>query len=157
VFNSIHVFQVDVLFLLFNESAAAPERADLKIAFQGPMSMATSRFRRCGRFYFFGAACLLVTVAFLDFKPRTDPHNLSSTHPGSISDVGSSQPSTAVVIAALEKDDVSWIDFAWGDVWKYEVDNPKAKHAVPKNKGHEAMVYLTLVSDPLYNLPMGWY
>jgi hypothetical protein len=52
-------------------------------------------------------------------------------------------PSTAVVVAALEKDDVSWIDFAYWRVWKYEVNNPKAKHAVPKNKGNEAMVYLT--------------
>lgn len=105
--------------------------------------MATSRFRRSGRFYFFGAACLLITVAFLGFMPRTNPHNLSWTHPGLISDAGNSQPSTTVVVAALEKDDVSWIDFAWWDVWKYEVDNPKARHAVPKNKGHEAMVYLT--------------
>ena len=59
-----------------------------------------------------------------------------------MSDAGYSQSSTAVVVAALEKDDVSWIDFAWGEVWKYEVDNPKAKYAVQKNYGHEAMVYL---------------
>jgi len=48
-----------------------------------------------------------------------------------------------VVVAALQKDDVSWIDIGYWDVWKYEVDNPNAKHTVPKNKGHEAMVYLT--------------
>jgi hypothetical protein len=104
--------------------------------------MATSRFRRSGRFYILGASCLL-TVAFLQFQPATVPHNLSWTHPGLKSDAGNSQPSTAVVVAALKKDDLSWIDLAWWDVWKYEVDNPKARHAVPKNKGHEAMVYLT--------------
>jgi hypothetical protein len=105
--------------------------------------MASSRFRRSWRRYFFGSACLLITIVILQLRSVAFPHNLSWAHPGLVSDAGHSRASTTVVVAALEKDDVSWIDFAWWDVWKYEVDNSKAKHAVPKNKGHEAMVYLT--------------
>ena len=73
-------------------------------------------------------------------KPTSRPYILSWTSPGLVSD---GKTLATVVVAALEKDDVSWIVIGYWDVWKYEADNPKAKHAVPKNKGHEAMVYLT--------------
>jgi len=53
--------------------------------------------------------------------------------------------STAVVVAALEKDDVRWLESPEWDTWVYQVDNPRARHPVPRNKGHEAMVYLTSV------------
>jgi hypothetical protein len=105
--------------------------------------MATARFRPSWRLFFFGSACLLITIAILHLRPGVFPNNPSWTTPSVASDGWGSQPSTAVVVAALEKDDVSWIDFAYWHVWKYEVDNPKARHAVPKNKGNEAMVYLT--------------
>lgn len=90
------------------------------------------------RRFLLGATCLLFTIAYL--KPTSRPHNYSWTTPGLYSD---GQTLASVVVAALEKDDVSWIDIAYWKVWKYEADNPKAKHKVPKNKGHEAMVYLT--------------
>jgi len=93
---------------------------------------------RSWRLFLFGAVCLAVTIAFL--KPVSQPYNLSWTSPGLVSD----QPTAAtVVVAALEKDDVSWIDIGYWEVWKYEADNPKARHAVPKNKGNEGMAYLT--------------
>ena len=81
---------------------------------------------------------MAITIAYL--KPVSQPHNLLWTSPGLFSD-GSTKAS--VVVAALEKDDVSWIDIAYWEVWKYEADNPKARHPVPKNKGNEGMAYLT--------------
>jgi hypothetical protein len=53
-------------------------------------------------------------------------------------------PLTAVVVAALEKDVVDWVEMRAGwEVWKYEVDNPNAQHKVPENKGNEANAFLT--------------
>ena len=97
------------------------------------------------RTHYVVAACLFTTFAVLQLNRSSYPENPSWTriYSEKTTDRDDDRPSTAVVVAALEKDDVSWIDFAWWDVWKYEVDNPDAKHAVPKNKGHEAMVYLT--------------
>jgi hypothetical protein len=77
-------------------------------------------------------------MAFL--RSASHPYNLSWTSPGLVSD---GKTVAQVVVAALEKDDVRWIDIGYWDVWKYEADNPNAKHPVPKNKGHEAMIYLT--------------
>ena len=93
---------------------------------------------RSWRLHLFGAVCFFLVIAYL--KPVSQPHNLSWSSPGLYSD-GSTL--ATVVVAALKKDDVSWIDIGYWEVWKYEVDNPNAKHTVPKNKGHEAMVYLT--------------
>lgn len=52
---------------------------------------------------------------------------------------------TAAVVAALKKDDVRWMDRLGWEVWKYEVDalEGEGRLRVPKNKGAEAMVYLT--------------
>jgi hypothetical protein len=93
---------------------------------------------RSWRLCLFGIICFLLAIVYL--KPTSHPHNPSWTSPGLVSD---GNTLATVVVAALEKDDVSWIDIGYWDVWKYEADNPKAKYAVPKNKGHEAMVYLT--------------
>jgi hypothetical protein len=97
---------------------------------------------RSWRLYLFGALCLLLTIAYLK-RPGPHPYNRSWQSQGLVSDL---KTEATVVVAALEKDDVSWIDIAYWDVWKYEADSPKAQHAVPKNKGHEAMVYLTWAS-----------
>lgn len=94
---------------------------------------------RSWRLYLFGALILLLTIAYLN-RPPSQPYNRSWTSPGLISD-GKTQ--ATVVVAGMHKDDVSWIDIAYWDVWKYEADNPHAEHTVPKNKGHEVMVYLT--------------
>jgi hypothetical protein len=95
---------------------------------------------RSWRLYLFGAVCLILAIAFL--RPTSPPYNLSWTSPGLVSD---GKTMAQIVVAALEKDDVRWIDIGYWDVWKYEADNPNAKHAVPKNKGNEAMVYLTYI------------
>jgi hypothetical protein len=55
--------------------------------------------------------------------------------------------SKLLVIASQKKDDTSWIDELVPD-WpyvRYITDEPQAKYKVPKNKGNEAMVYLTFV------------
>lgn len=51
----------------------------------------------------------------------------------------------AFVVASMQKDDVAWIHEhlpEW-ELNRYVVDDPFAKLTVPKNKGREAMVYLT--------------
>jgi hypothetical protein len=65
-------------------------------------------------------------------------------HP-STADRSASPHSKALVVASLEMDDTSWLYDHLSD-WKVErfvVDNPSAQLTVPKNKGREAMVYLT--------------
>lgn len=50
-----------------------------------------------------------------------------------------------IVVASQKREDISWVhEFLpdWGRS-VYVVDDPKAKLRVPKNKGREAMVYLT--------------
>jgi hypothetical protein len=54
-------------------------------------------------------------------------------------------PAKVFVVASMENDDTAWIHEYLPD-WKlirYVVNNPKAEYTVPKNKGREAMVYLT--------------
>jgi hypothetical protein len=61
----------------------------------------------------------------------------------------------AFVVASMQRDDVAWIHEHLPD-WelnRYVVDDQSAKLTVPKNKGREAMVYLTFVQKlPLFNL-----
>lgn len=50
------------------------------------------------------------------------------------------------------KEDVSWIKNELGSVHDlniaiYTVDDPSSEYHVPKNKGNEAMVYLTYIID----------
>ena len=50
-----------------------------------------------------------------------------------------------LVVASLVGDDISWLDELFSD-WKtniYVVNDPNAPLTVPKNKGREAMAYLT--------------
>jgi hypothetical protein len=98
------------------------------------LGMSTPCFRRSWRGFYFLAIGSILTFLYIQSKSTATPQNASLT---------SKTPSTAVVVAAFSKDDVNWIDFPGWDVWKYEVDNPTAKHSTPKNKGHEATVYLT--------------
>ena len=54
-------------------------------------------------------------------------------------------PEKELVVASLVGDDISWLDEPFSD-WKtniYVVNDPNASLTVPKNKGREAMVYLT--------------
>jgi hypothetical protein len=64
-----------------------------------------------------------------------------------IKDISPTPPTKVFVVASMEKDDMAWIHEYLPD-WKlirYVVDNPMAEYTVPKNKGREAMVYLTSV------------
>lgn len=57
----------------------------------------------------------------------------------------SSDPQVEFVVASLKGDDVSWLH-EYIPQWKahvYIVNDQKAPLTVPKNKGREAMVYLT--------------
>ena len=63
--------------------------------------------------------------------------------------------SRALVVARMRKEDVSWIkqELPQMETTVYVVDDPSAKHHVPKNKGHEAMAYLTYIIDTYDKLP----
>lgn len=57
----------------------------------------------------------------------------------------SAPTSKAFIVASMKKDDTKWIQEFLPD-WKlirYVVDDSKAQYTVPKNKGREAMVYLS--------------
>jgi hypothetical protein len=59
-----------------------------------------------------------------------------------------------VVLGALAKEDTSWVDrlpIEWNHA-VYIVDDPNAALHTPKNKGHEAMPYLTFIIDNYYSL-----
>jgi Protein of unknown function (DUF3431) len=59
--------------------------------------------------------------------------------------------SRTVVIASLSQENTKWLSNLADDpdlsTAVYVVDKPKAPFTVPKNKGHEAMVYLTYIID----------
>lgn len=62
----------------------------------------------------------------------------------------------ALVVAALQMEDVRWTE-TWADdpSWKtfvHVVDDAEAVNKVPKNKGREAMVYLTYMIDHYHDL-----
>jgi hypothetical protein len=63
--------------------------------------------------------------------------------------------SRIMVVPKMVDEDVDWIshDLPGLETAIYEVDNPYAEFRVPKNKGHEAMVYLTYIIDHYDNLP----
>ncbi|RFU28377.1 hypothetical protein B7463_g7972, partial [Scytalidium lignicola] len=81
----------------------------------------------------------------------SDPHefNINESYPSS------DGYTKAFVVASVKKDDTSWIQKhvpGW-KVFRYIVDNASAQLTVPKNKGREAMVYLTYLIDFYDNLP----
>ncbi|KAF1952695.1 hypothetical protein CC80DRAFT_495203 [Byssothecium circinans] len=63
--------------------------------------------------------------------------------------------SRILVVAKTLDENVRWIDEELPDLKKaiYEVDKPGANYSVPKNKGNEAMVYLTYIVDHYSELP----
>ncbi|KAF2679397.1 hypothetical protein K458DRAFT_422220 [Lentithecium fluviatile CBS 122367] len=68
--------------------------------------------------------------------------------PGVAKPAGSNY-SRILVVPKTKDEDVGWIRDELPEVPAavYEVDNPAARLRVPKNKGHEAMVYLTYIID----------
>jgi hypothetical protein len=74
-------------------------------------------------------------------------------YPGIAKPIGSNYSRT-LVVPKTKDEDVGWIHEELPDLQAavYEVDNPNAEYRVPKNKGHEAMVYLTYIIDHYDNL-----
>lgn len=64
-------------------------------------------------------------------------------------------PTKALVVASVEADDTSWIHTHLPDwqVNRYVVNSESTQFQVPKNKGREAMVYLTYMIESYNNLP----
>lgn len=60
-----------------------------------------------------------------------------------------SEYSRVLVVAKTREEDVDWIQSELPSLTTaiYEVDKPNATYRVPKNKGNEAMVYLTYLID----------
>ncbi|KAK3207838.1 hypothetical protein GRF29_96g559142 [Pseudopithomyces chartarum] len=61
----------------------------------------------------------------------------------------------AIVVPKTKTEDLRWLqgEIPEAKLVVYEVDNPNAEHKVPKNKGREAMVYLTYMIDNYDDLP----
>ena len=107
---------------------------------------------------FCGAFIFLMLLHRLNVYLR-DPTSQSQQTPSLVSPVY--QPgepkangltySKTLVVAKMENENVSWIEDSKTPLNKaiYVVDNPKLSPGfeVPKNKGHEAMVYLTYIID----------
>ncbi|KAF1931757.1 uncharacterized protein M421DRAFT_417514 [Didymella exigua CBS 183.55] len=60
-----------------------------------------------------------------------------------------------IVVPKTTKEDLAWMqeEIPHAPLVIYEVDNEKAEHKVPKNKGREAMVYLSYIIDHYDDLP----
>ncbi|KAJ4303740.1 hypothetical protein N0V90_002641 [Kalmusia sp. IMI 367209] len=61
----------------------------------------------------------------------------------------------AIVVPKTKKEDLRWLqgEVPEATVVVYEVDNPNAQYKIPKNKGREAMVYLSYMIDHYDDLP----
>ena len=89
-----------------------------------------------------------------------DPLSLDQVRPNFTA--GTARPasetySRTLVMGKLKTDDISWVHAELPSLNKsiYVVDDndPKSEFRVPKNKGHEAMVYLTYIIDNYDHLP----
>ncbi|KAL1609778.1 hypothetical protein SLS59_001289 [Nothophoma quercina] len=60
-----------------------------------------------------------------------------------------------IVVPKTTKEDLAWMqeEIPHAPLVVYEVDNEKAENKVPKNKGREAMVYLSYIIDHYDDLP----
>ncbi|KAF2711636.1 hypothetical protein K504DRAFT_428229 [Pleomassaria siparia CBS 279.74] len=80
-----------------------------------------------------------ITLNFKDGVPK--PPGQNYTH--------------VLIVPKTMKEDIRWMEKEIPDtpLMVYEVDNPDAKNKIPKNKGREAMVYLTYIIDHYDSLP----
>lgn len=62
-----------------------------------------------------------------------------------------------LVMGRLKQDDISWVETELPglntSIYVVDDDDPNAQFRIPKNKGHEAMVYLTYIIDHYDELP----
>ncbi|KAF2802694.1 uncharacterized protein BDZ99DRAFT_468678 [Mytilinidion resinicola] len=93
-------------------------------------------------------------------SPSTAPSSSSSSSPASPSSTPSAKKpdnelSKTAILASLQKEDTTWLSAFHPEVAAaiYVVDNTTAPYTVPKNKGHEGMVYLTYIIDHYTALP----
>ncbi|KAH7126620.1 hypothetical protein B0J11DRAFT_526036 [Dendryphion nanum] len=87
--------------------------------------------------------------------PGAPSHERLPFYPGTVKPAGSNY-SRIVVIPKLRSEDVGWIIEGLPGLQTaiYEVDNPSVgQFRVPKNKGREAMAYLTYIIDHYEALP----
>ncbi|KAF2399707.1 hypothetical protein EJ06DRAFT_511919 [Trichodelitschia bisporula] len=106
--------------------------------------------------YSFGRGILDAELASLHAAPAAAPPELTGSiyPPGKVDGKGEGNYSVTVVVPRLKSEDVSWLDLVPG-VKKavYVVDAPEGEklgrdeHRVLKNKGREAMAYLTYILD----------
>ncbi|RMZ78086.1 hypothetical protein DV737_g4005, partial [Chaetothyriales sp. CBS 132003] len=85
----------------------------------------------------------------------SDPYGVEGFRPGQAKAPGS-EYSRALVIAKTKRENVEWIhDESLSNVRQlvYVVNDVNAEFTVPKNKGHEVMVYLTYIIDHYDDLP----
>lgn len=93
--------------------------------------------------------------------PPIPPANESSSRPDeTVFKPGHAKPAGAnysriLVMGKLKNEDTSWIERELPNLQTavYVVDDESATLRVPKNKGHEAMVYLTYIIDHYDTLP----
>ncbi|OJD11075.1 hypothetical protein AJ78_08075 [Emergomyces pasteurianus Ep9510] len=94
-------------------------------------------------------ACIVIFFLFCSFANHCFSSFLDSVS------YDSSWRDREIVVASMSTDNTSWLNENLPE-WKkkvYVVDDPKARLTVPKNKGREAMVYLTYIIDNYHNLP----
>ncbi|KAF2731032.1 hypothetical protein EJ04DRAFT_514865 [Polyplosphaeria fusca] len=89
-----------------------------------------------------------------DWTDRSPGSGRLPFYPGTVKPPGSNY-SKILVIPKLKSEHIGWIEkeLPGLNTAVYEVDNPSASLRVPKNKGHEAMVYLTYIIDHYDHLP----
>lgn len=115
------------------------------------------------------SALILVTLAFFVYLRSSVQSRIhDSTYVGhlelSLPDFvpGTAKPpsepySRMLVIGRLKQDDISWVSAELPglntSIYVVDDDDPNARLRIPKNKGHEAMVYLTYIIDHYDELP----
>lgn len=89
-----------------------------------------------------------------DTTAKSAPWTIPTFSRGSAKPPGSNY-TRGLTIARMKHEDTSWVDEEDLGVGQYiyVVDDPEAPLQVPKNKGHEAMVYLTYIIDFYDALP----
>ena len=100
----------------------------------------------------------IIYVYWPSSQISTAQHVLSyanqSAFPAGHAKPAGSNYSRTLVMGRLKKDDISWVEQELPNLQTavYVVDDDSGPLRIPKNKGHEAMVYLTYIIDHYDNL-----